>query len=401
MSPRASPGPTLTFSVACAPSYSLDDEERQKAWHEEWMEVVDEEDQPRLLEWEARRLPSGKTGETLEVSFQLPVNRSSEARHHHDSSDSNTSDDEREEDEEETGSTKLRRRKERLRKLKAEDGRSIEGWKLSRGQKKEDPSHRNASSESSANEQETTSVALSPVLVVGNTGDFTDLKATILAQPKTKEERKQGATARSKQEQLVSLTRSFPPALEFTPASSFHEASATVPLGSLSAHPSSAEGTTSLSSSSSSVRSAGGEMSRKGESKGSSKKKSRKARANLTDHLVKTTSAMAEEKSVSRTPNTECDHDVAPGSISAKKSRRGTKRQSEEGRQERKSGERPDLDSLGLDVRYQIEWGRVTFSEDFLFYSLVFGLVVFVILSNAFHELQLTFSSPLGLSLPL
>lgn len=49
---------------------------------------------------------------------------------------------------------------------------------------------------------------------------------------------------------------------------------------------------------------------------------------------------------------------------------------------------------LGLDRRYQIECGRVVFSEDFLLYMLIFSLIVFLIFYNAVYELQTALTAP-------
>lgn len=444
----------MTFSLSYEAPTAVDEEEKQRAWREDWLASVEEADQARLLEWEAKRLPCQKGGQTLaEVTFKVPQQiRSLRSRNDSSSDSDSEAEEEEREDEEGSGSRQVTwKEKERTLTMKSEDGRGvIEGWKKnSRGGKKE--LRRSTSDNEPGIDAEAprlqSSASFSPVVSIIDI----DGTETVVKAPKEKQERRRGGSLRRKKpEATIALTHSSPssiPVLHLNPTP-FAEASHS--LESLTLSPSFSP--VSSAASSPAARPAVfceesppadllGEKKFKSSIKSAKKKKKKKESAIRSPKGSKVAKASDDAKQQQQQPThttttttssgaTTSGSDVvvrpAPGpsvesdeprtlrksSTGSERSRGATtmeraktKATADELKQKKKwqeqkkdgqveeelitmqRGEHRDL--FGVTERYQIEMGRVTFSEEFIFYFLIFALVVFLIFHNAFHELRL------------
>jgi hypothetical protein len=443
----------MTFSLSYEAPTAVDEEEKQRAWREDWLASVEEADQARLLEWEAKRLPCQKGGQTLaEVTFKVPQQiRSLRSRNDSSSDSDSEAEEEEREDEEGSGSRQVTwKEKERTLTMKSEDGRGvIEGWKKnSRGGKKE--LRRSTSDNEPGIDAEAprlqSSASFSPVVSIIDI----DGTETVVKAPKEKQERRRGGSLRRKKpEATIALTHSSPssiPVIHLNPTP-FAEASHS--LESLTLSPSFSPVSSAASSPAarpavfceesppadllgekkfkSSIKSA--KKKKKKESSIRSPKGSKVAKASddakqqqqqptLTTTTTTSSGATTSGSDVvvrpAPGPSVESDEPrtLRKSSTGSERSRGATtmeraktKATADELKQKKKwqeqkkdgqveeelitmqRGEHRDL--FGVTERYQIEMGRVTFSEEFIFYFLIFALVVFLIFHNAFHELRL------------
>lgn len=435
----------MTFSLSYEAPTVVDEEEKQRAWREDWMASVEEADQARLLEWEAKRLPCQKGGQTLaEVTFKVPQQIRSLRSGNDSSSDSDSEAEEEEREDEEGGGGRqvTRKEKERTLAMKSEDGRGvIEGWKKnSRGGKKE--LRRSTSDNETGVEAESprlqSSASFSPVVSII---DIDGTETVVVKAPKEKQERRRGGSLRRKKaEATIALTHSSPssiPVLHMNPTP-FAEASHS--LESLTLSPSFSP--VSSAASSPAGRPAVfceespppdllGEKKFKSSIKSGKKKKKKESsiRSPKGSKVAKASDDAKQQQQQQPTPTittatTNSDVVVRPApepslegdeprslrksstgsgrSRGATMERAKTKATADELKQKKKRQygqvEEEDLitmrrdehrDLFGVTERYQIEMGRVTFSEEFIFYFLIFALVVFLIFHNAFHELRL------------
>lgn len=433
----------MTFSLSYEAPTVVDEEEKQRAWREDWMASVEEADQARLLEWEAKRLPCQKGGQTLaEVTFKVPQQIRSLRSGNDSSSDSDSEAEEEEREDEEGGGggrQVTRKEKERMLAMKCEDGRGvIDGWKKnSRGGKE---LRRSTSDNEPGVEAESprlqSSASFSPVVSII---DIDGTETVVVKAPKEKQRRRGGSLRRKKLEATIALTHSSPssiPVLHMNPTP-FAEASHS--LESLTLSPSFSP--VSSATSSPAARHAAfceesppadllGEKKFKSSIK-SGKKKKKKESSIRSPKGSKVAKASDDAKQQQQLPTptittatTNSDVVVRPApepslegdeprslrksstgsgrSRGATMERAKTKATADELKQKKKRQdgqvEEEDLitmrrdehrDLFGVTERYQIEMGRVTFSEEFIFYFLIFALVVFLIFHNAFHELRL------------
>jgi hypothetical protein len=442
----------MTFSLSYEAPTVVDEEEKQRAWREDWMASVEEADQARLLEWEAKRLQCQKGGQTLaEVTFKVPQQIRSLRSGNDSSSDSDSEAEEEEREDEEGGGGRqvTRKEKERTLAMKSEDGRGvIEGWKKnSRGGKKE--LRRSTSDNETGVEAESprlqSSASFSPVVSII---DIDGTETVVVKAPKEKQERRRGGSLRRKKpEATIALTHSSPssiPVLHMNPTP-FAEASHS--LESLTLSPSFSPVSSAASSPAarpavfceesppadllgekkfkSSIKS--GKKKKKKESsirspKGSKASDDAKQQQQQQPTPTITTATTNSDVVVRPAPEPSLEGDeprsLRKSSTGSGRSRGATmeratmeratmeraktKATADELKQKKKRQdgqvEEEDLitmrrdehrDLFGVTERYQIEMGRVTFSEEFIFYFLIFALVVFLIFHNAFHELRL------------
>lgn len=364
----------------------LDEEDIKQAWRQEWMASVDEEDQPQLLQWEARRL-----SEPISTSNQLPSEEKC-------ASSSDSSDEPTEEEEEQIITKKRTKRKEKaVRRMKPEDGRGSDGWKkFALGSRK--ISRRTASvevvnekldssksaTESSARDPPSSTEA-SPSVELSMLKDHRQLRANA---PQQKND--------PAQPPIPTIQYS-----DFSP----------IPLNDSGESFTLKESADSLSASSSSIS-----------VDTEDQKSSSLVKRHLSNEAIRETllaSGSSDEAGVTLQTTTYASNEIKTikRKSSTKRPVKYDSKQETKRKAPRKAEKRGKSTKEMLSVRettviegatatqttatattkantsaeseepYRIELGDITLSENFIFYSLVFLLVVFIVFSNTVHEL--------------